>query len=619
MTTKDVSKSKRHTASRDSGLEPDAPGGTGWTLELRDYKGTTWIVRTDDGQFTPLATGFRILSGLRFVDLDDRAVLQVQVCTEEDLWVVVDIDAGELVERGGTSALAKLRRAGLRMSKQGLTYVLQTLMETQPRGGRRYHRGGFRDHYFIPPIGPALFSNGADVALADGVRLDGLATKGSLEAWKRAAAYICALDADALQAGLVGGVIGPVVDLLQLDAPSFIFEGPTSSGKSTAQALAAGAWASPVLGEGLLISLKGTANSYEVALERGSGTLAALDEAHNATAGTVTDLAFTTQGGSGKARLDSSGNPRRRRQFRTPLFMSAETQHTQRLRAEGLTAPGGLSVRMLAISTTGMPKLTREQWASIQGALDNFGHYGPEFVVALDNQNFIAEPERLRSLLESHVDTFEGVEDPMKRRACYGLALMATAQEISKTAGLLPQAANPLVFHKIWRNFLNSTMAPRDPTERAIEHLRERLVALRGIEIVEVGEDRAAREAAGYIMETKANRVADWGERVYVVRATELSRLSGGIADDTALRRALAREGIAIREPSKKTPITWSSFPGRAKAMYLVLRADMIEAEEGADYGGAAEEPAKVLSVSTVSKLSGSRCSPTTAGSRRTF
>ena len=566
------------------------PVGAAWTLDVQEWRGEPWIGRVEEGVFTPFSSAFLIKEGVRYIDQENRAALLIKVWIEDGSTVMVELDVGDLVLKGGSEALAKLRRAGLRFSKQGMPLVLGMLLERQPTGGIRYDRPGFRDGMFIPPTGEALFSKGRDVALSHDVRLQGKSSAGTLDGWRDGAAFICSTEADAWQAALLAGFIGPIVSLLNIEPPVFIFEGATSSGKSTAQAIAAAAWANPKLGAGLFTSLHGTVNSVEVQLARGSGTLSALDEGRFQSIDTLMTVCFAAAGGQGKARLKSSGAPQKTRSFSTPLLLSAETRTSQRLEAEGLVAPGGLAVRLTPVSMANMPAFSSKDMTKVQSVLSNFGHSGPAFVNVLDKAGYLKDPDSLRALLDGCLLSFKGVENPIKRRAASGLALMATALHIAKEGDLLPESATHMPLLRIWNEFLKSEMAPQDPVERAIDHLLDNLVARRGLDVLNPDQDRTSREAQAYVMETKPNRAAEWGERVYVVRAKALSNLSGNIADDTKLRKELANRGIAIRDPNKPTAITWTGFPGLAKTQYLVLRADMVEAAEIAD-GYAATAP----------------------------
>jgi hypothetical protein len=86
----------------------------------------------------------------------------------------------------------------------------------------------------------------AKYELAEEVRLKCAATAGDYKTWKKSAHGLFEIEpARHAQAGVLMGLSGAPCNLAQ-DAPiSFSLEGPSTSGKSSAQGMAAGNWANP--------------------------------------------------------------------------------------------------------------------------------------------------------------------------------------------------------------------------------------------------------------------------------------------------------------------------------------------------------------------------------------
>jgi hypothetical protein len=560
-------------------LPPDRFGKFAWqTLD-----GRTWLCRTGKDEDGALTTAFELKGGVRYPDRDDARALRVALQDEYGAEVEIDLAAADLAKSNGGVILGQLRSAGLCFTRAGAAFLIAYLCETQPRGVLLYDRPGWRDGAFLLPTGRALLTD-REIALSGRARLDCEPTAGTFKDWKRGVAFICGTEATHLQAGVLLGFIGPIVDLIRADSAVFSFEGRTSTGKSTAQSLSAASWAPSGLGEGLFVSLKGTVNSLELPLERGSGTVAALDEARHVTAATAQDLVFTAQGGRGKRRMTASAEEQRTRGWRTAVSVSAETGFAQRLAMEGVAAAGGLAVRVTSIDTNDAPAFTPDEWAEITMATANFGHAGPKFIQALADEGFVQHPSELAEYVDDYAAWIAKSKDPIRHRAARNLALLGVAGKIAQTAGLLPATFNVGKLVKaLWASFLVSDIAPADPVDKAIGLLCETIVARKGADIFEIGE-RTFREAVGYMDDYR-------GEAVFVIRASKLSELSGGAADDRALRKALVVRGYAIRDPrADRSAIAWSYWHGLARAAYIVLRRSKIEHSSCADDAAANDE-----------------------------
>jgi len=79
--------------------------------------------------------------------------------------------------------------------------------------------------------------------------------------------------------GVCAAFVDPIITPTGLDTCGINFSGLTTSGKSTAQRLAASAWsASDIRRAGLFQSARATDNAVEALAQRASGTVLSLDE-----------------------------------------------------------------------------------------------------------------------------------------------------------------------------------------------------------------------------------------------------------------------------------------------------------------------------------------------------
>jgi hypothetical protein len=345
------------------------------------------------------------------------------------------------------------------------------------------------------------------------------------------------------------------------------------------QMLAVAHWASPELGDGLFISGKGTENSQEVPLERGSGTITALDEVSSMAAKSIQEFLFLVQGGIAKRRLNAKGQGQKARQWNGgTVVISAETGFAQRLAAEGVRQAGGLSVRVLPIITSEETRVSAPDWVFVTQMLENFGLSGPAFVLALADQGYVAD----KSLIKEQVATLiallpgtSGTDNIQRYRAARLVAYLWATALIAIEAGLLPDTFDAETFAKtLWAQAMASDLAPENPAKRALRVLCDKLVSSKGAEIRDYNYNEAFKEAFGYF----GAKVGE--DKVYVVRVDKLSELSGGFIDKTPLLKELDLQGYIIHCPSKKGR-TWSGFPRLGKnSMYVIIRAAMIDAED---------------------------------------
>ena len=107
-----------------------------------------------------------------------------------------------------------------------------------------------------------------------------LAVGGSLEGWKQATeTAVSVAGCPHWTIGVIAAFAGPILALTGLDTCGINLSGMSSSGKSTAQRLAASAWSTPSAHpKGLAQSARTTDNAVEAMAERATGTVLCLDE-----------------------------------------------------------------------------------------------------------------------------------------------------------------------------------------------------------------------------------------------------------------------------------------------------------------------------------------------------
>jgi hypothetical protein len=548
---------------------------------LERVEGSIWISRyakSNDGRAERLCSPFVLVGGIVYADRDEAHAFRVDVLNPEGKWVAVEIDAGALASATCTGALEQMLRAGFSFTPEGREFVTNCLMLTRPKGITVYHRAGFRGGAFVCPTGEVLLAPKA-VELARDVRLKCTAKSGNLVDWIAAAQSLFAVSkAYRLQAGVLMGLSGPLCDLAGDDSLAYSLEGGSTLGKSTNEMTSVANWCNPKLGEGLFLPAKGTENSQEFPLERGSGTVTALDEIGQLPAKAQQELMFMNQAGMAKRRMSKSGAPQHTRQWGGgALIVSAETGFAQRLNMENVKQLGGLSARVLAVHFDEDARLEPKQFAHVKAILANYGWAGPAFVQALADQGYVADPSKVRTevaQLLARLPSTSGSENVYRMRAARPVAYLWLAGKIAARAGLLPAKYSYWKLAKrLWTEAMASEIGPTDPIERAISTLCDSITSRKGADIIEFSQrDTAYREVVGFFNATVGT------EPVYVLRSAKLSELSGGFVDDKALRKKLDERGYLVRSKDGDAR-TWSGFPGLGKdAQYVVLAMKEVDA-----------------------------------------
>jgi hypothetical protein len=372
----------------------------------------------------------------------------------------------------------------------------------------------------------------------------------------------------------LAGLAGVMAAAAHDDTLLYSLEGSTSTAKSSSQMLAVAHFHDPALkAGGQFVSAKGTTNSHEIPLERGSGTVTAFDEISTMPAEEQEEFVFTIQQGNAKRRMTQTGAERKGRNWVGGMVsFSAETGMAQRMASANVTQRGGLSVRVLPILTSADTRLSEEEWSAVEQMHGNFGHSGPAFIEGLKVRGHLDDPSELKSKVNSLVELLDGTTgNVQKARAARQVAYMWAAGIVAQDLGLIPATFNvEQLAQKVWKDALKSELAPEDPAARAARTLLDNLIAFKGGQIRPFADkDKGYSECVGYFGAVLES------ENVFVIRANKITELAGRAVGIKPLLKKLDELGILV--PSKRNR-TWDGFSGLGKSQqYVVLRSSMIE------------------------------------------
>jgi len=163
--------------------------------------------------------------------------------------------------------------------------------------------------------------------------------KGTLEEWQRMAA-LCAGNSRLVLA-LCVAFAGPLLLLSGLESGGFNLVGGSSTGKSTAQRLAASVWDAPEF----VRSWRTSDNGLEGLAALHNDTALILDELGQAPPKTISEAAYMLGSGQGKGRAERNGFARKSQQWRLLFLSSGEVTLAAKMAESGKTIKPGQEVR----------------------------------------------------------------------------------------------------------------------------------------------------------------------------------------------------------------------------------------------------------------------------------
>ena len=201
------------------------------------------------------------------------------------------------------------------------------------------------NHYVLPD---KTFGHQSDEGVLfqseDGPGDQDFSTAGTLEDWQREISSLC-IGNSRLIFGLSVAFAGPLIGLAGADSGGFHLFGPSSSGKTTIQKVAASACGPP----DYLKSWRATDNGLEGLLSRRNDAAIILDELGQLDPRIAGQSAYLIANGHAKSRAARSGGMRHTATWRTVLLSSGEVDLPTHIQAGGQKLKAGHAVRIVDI------------------------------------------------------------------------------------------------------------------------------------------------------------------------------------------------------------------------------------------------------------------------------
>jgi hypothetical protein len=529
-----------------------------------------------------MTTPFGAVARLRYLDHEEAFGLRVHIDAMDGRIRAVDFDRAALARLGASEIRAALFSAGLRAENDGDQLAVQILKAADPtdeilvvsRPG--WHRLDGSDHpVFVTPAGTAIGDDSARrLELATNARF-GTTTRGSLEGWKAAlAAVVSAKGCPHFLLGVLAGFAGVVQSLAGLDSCGINLSGLSSSGKTTAQRLAVSAWTSPLIGAGLLQSMRSTENAVEVFAQAASGTVLALDELAHADGRAIGRLIYAISGGQGKARLTAGAILKHRYAWSTYAVLSSECSLEEKVRADGAAWIAGMAVRILDVDVTDVDRtLSQNLIRDIAAVEQHHGHAGPVFVERLIAANLHHKQDALRERVMDFARRLAGERaDAARLRAATCLALPYVTGQLAQDFGLLPWAIDlEAPVRWAWERFQKSSDAEAlAPDEQAIASLRAWIAERWDVTIksVDIGADGFDRKL------NNREAVAWYDDTAIYMPVHRLREASGETLKTQQVVKALVdRNLLDKRQDGRRAAVRWVPKIGRVDA-YALKRSE---------------------------------------------
>lgn len=312
-------------------------------------------------------------------------------------------------------------------------------------------RVGWYEKAFVLPDETIGDTGTETVVLQTGKNALGYRCGGDLEAWKKVAA-LCAGNSR-LMLSLCASFAGPLLKLAGMESGGFNLVGGSSTGKSTAQRLAASVWDGP----DFIRSWRTSDNGLEGVAALHNDCALILDELGQAPPKTIEAAAYMLGSGQGKSRADRNGFAREAQKWNVFLLSSGELGLAAKLAEIGLKPRPGQEVRLVDIDAeagAGMGIVEQLHGFRDSGELirhiqeatrEHYGHAGRAFL------NYVAwnakELEgRIREGVREIVDRIcPENADGQVRRVAMRFALCILAGRIAMECGALPWEESALV------------------------------------------------------------------------------------------------------------------------------------------------------------------------------
>lgn len=245
----------------------------------------------------------------------------------------------------------------------------------------------------------------------------------------------------------------PLLKIAGQEGGAFHLWGPSSSGKSTLDYLAATVWGRGSREGGFSRTWSSTTNGFENTAAAGNDIAIFLDDtSHVIDAKAIVQVIYMISGGQGKTRMRADKSPNEAAQFRIVVNSNGEATVPATLKEAKIFVKGGVGVRCVDIAAVGLGKDNPDEpgaafdahmtsWhdfvkKAAEASILAYGHAGPMFVRKLVEERI--DYKTVNDLIEGFVSRCDVGSSGQLRRVATKIALVAAAGELAIKFGIFP-------------------------------------------------------------------------------------------------------------------------------------------------------------------------------------
>jgi len=322
--------------------------------------------------------------------------------------------------------------------------LLEYIQESNPKKRARcVQQTGWFNDVFVMPNQTIGESDESVVYQPESLAECQYSQRGELEDWRDNVASLCAGNSRLIFA-VSASLAGMMLNHAAQESGGFHFVGSSSTGKSTAQLVAASVYGGPSFKQ----SWRATGNSLEGTCSLHNDAALILDEMAEVEPKEVGSIVYMIGNGTGKGRATRNGSTKPRKTWRIMVISSGEIGLAQHMQDGGKKAKAGQEVRMIDIAAdagTGYGIFehlhNHEGGSKLSDAIKEAtgAFYGVAAVAFL--RKITNEPSTFKAQLKSAMAEFVSSNLPddaggQAERVCRRFALVAVAGEYATDAGI---------------------------------------------------------------------------------------------------------------------------------------------------------------------------------------
>jgi len=254
----------------------------------------------------------------------------------------------EMLAGDGADVRRELSRLGLEIgaSLSAKNRLSEYLIESKPKERARcVQQTGWFDDVFVMPDRTIGDSNEVVLYQSENKTACQYVQNGTLEQWRENVARLC-MGNSRLILAVSAAFAGMILRHAGQESGGLHFVGSSSTGKSTAQQVAASVYGSPSFKQ----SWRATGNALEGTCALHNDAALILDEMAEVEPKEVGSIVYMIGNGTGKGRAGRTGEAKQRKTWRLMIVSSGEIGLVQHMRDGGKIAKAGQEVRMIDVA-----------------------------------------------------------------------------------------------------------------------------------------------------------------------------------------------------------------------------------------------------------------------------